>query len=329
MFLILDAPQHVTWLLARAGRVHVLAWLVFAACASRPVDDPVLQIAWRPVDSLNVNLPAAVRVYAGRSERMPLRAWYVRIVESDPAVETRVMVSDDETDRRESATSFARDSGACVVVNGGYFSMNQTPAHHAGLLKVDNEIWQPATRTVTRNSQSYEATRAAIGFTGDDSISIGWITTRNDTLYSWPQPPAHRPGRPAPPLAYEHARVWEMRDALGAGPVLVWDGRVRVAADEEVFFGSSIPEVHPRTAAGRTEDGSLLLLVVDGRQTQSRGVDLDELARMMRGLGAVQALNLDGGGSSTLVVNGVVVNRPVGGTAEREVMSALVTFCDR
>ncbi len=70
-------------------------------------------------------------------------------------------------------------------------------------------------------------------------------------------------------------------------------------------------------------------MVVDGRQTQSRGVDLDELARMMRGLGAVQALNLDGGGSSTLVVNGEVVNRPVGGTAEREVMSALVTFCNR
>jgi len=260
---------------------------------------------------------------------MPLRAWYVSIAESDPAVETRVMVSDDETDRRESATSFARDLGACVVVNGGYFTMDQIPARHAGLLKVDDEIWEPATQTVTRDSQSYEATRAAIGITADDGIGIGWITTRNDTLYSWPRPPAHLPGRPAPPLAYEHARVWEVRDALGAGPVLVWDRRVRVAADEEVFFGSSIPEVHPRTAAGRTEDGSLLLLVVDGRQTQSRGVDLDELAWMMLGLGAVQALNLDGGGSSTLVVNGTLINRPVGGTEEREVMSALVTFCDR
>jgi len=94
-----------------------------------------------------------------------------------------------------------------------------------------------------------------------------------------------------------------------------------------VFFGSSIPNTHPRTAAGQTGDGALMLLVVDGRQPESRGVNLQELAEIMRDLGAVQALNLDGGGSTALVVDGVLLNRPTGGTAEREVMSALVTTC--
>jgi exopolysaccharide biosynthesis protein len=109
--------------------------------------------------------------------------------------------------------------------------------------------------------------------------------------------------------------------------MLVADGRIRISIDEEVFFGSSIPNTHPRTAAGRTRDGLLILLVVDGRQPESRGVNLRELAEIMLDLGAVDALNLDGGGSATLVVNGTLLNRPTGGTSQREVMSALVTTC--
>jgi len=109
--------------------------------------------------------------------------------------------------------------------------------------------------------------------------------------------------------------------------MLLHNGSRRVTDDEEVFFGSAIPNVHPRTAAGRTADGRLLLLVVDGRQPVSRGVDLEQLAHIMEDLGAVDALNLDGGGSSALVVNGVLLNRPAGTSVEREVMSALVTFC--
>jgi len=108
---------------------------------------------------------------------------------------------------------------------------------------------------------------------------------------------------------------------------LVVDGRTHVTADEEVFFGTSIPEVHPRTAAARTVDGSLILMVVDGRQPSSRGVNLEELAALLRGVGALDAVNLDGGGSSTLVVNGSLVNRPVGVALQREVMSAIATFC--
>ena len=61
-------------------------------------------------------------------------------------------------------------------------------------------------------------------------------------------------------------------------------------------------ELHPRTAVGIDRDtGRILLLVVDGRSKLSRGYTLVELARMMRRLGAEDALNLDGGGSSTMV----------------------------
>lgn len=74
---------------------------------------------------------------------------------------------------------------------------------------------------------------------------------------------------------------------------------------------------HPRTAAGVTADGRYLLVVVDGRQALSRGASLAELTDIMKGLGAVEAMNLDGGGSSTLSVRGLVVNSPSDGAARR------------
>jgi exopolysaccharide biosynthesis protein len=98
----------------------------------------------------------------------------------------------------------------------------------------------------------------------------------------------------------------------------------RVTVDAEVFFGTKIPDLNPRTAAGVTSDGELIVVVVDGRQRESRGVSLSELAGIMLELGSVEAVNLDGGGSSTLVVDGVLVNRPLGSQSERQVMSALL-----
>jgi hypothetical protein len=87
------------------------------------------------------------------------------------------------------------------------------------------------------------------------------------------------------------------------------------------FFGR-----HSRTAVGVTGDGRLLLVVVDGRQPgYSRGMTLRELAELLRRLGAVQAMNLDGGGSSEMVVNGLTANRPSDGRV-RGIANALVVL---
>ncbi len=304
----------------------VAAALVFFACGTPPPPATSVPMEWQPVVSANSQLPPGVRAYSGVNDSLPLRAWYVRIDERDPGITTRVFMSDDQTDNRETVSSFARDLGACVAVNGGYFNMSATPARHGGLLLSNGVLLEPATRTVTRDSMQYEAVRAAIGFIGEE-VQIAWVTTSAGLVYSWPAPPNHQPGIPGDPLDSETATIWAVRDALSAGPSLIKGGRIRITSDEEVFFGSSIPDVHPRSAAGRTEDGALLVMVVDGRHELSRGVYLEELATMMIDLGVVEALNLDGGGSSALVVNGALLNRPGGGTTEREVMSALVTTC--
>jgi hypothetical protein len=104
---------------------------------------------------------------------------------------------------------------------------------------------------------------------------------------------------------------------VGGGPRVLRAGRVAVAARAEgfapvpSFFQSFVAGRQPRTLAGVRADGALLLVTVDGRAPGwSAGMTLPEAARLMGSLGARDALNLDGGGSSTMTVRGEVVNRP-------------------
>jgi len=123
--------------------------------------------------------------------------------------------------------------------------------------------------------------------------------------------------------------VWtEVTQAVGGGPWLVRGGQVAVDGIEQGFPESSfVQKSHPRTAAGVTASGELLLVTVDGRQGQSRGMTLPALAAYMRKIGAAQAINLDGGGSTAMVVRGLYVNSPSDGTP-RPVANALLIFAN-
>jgi hypothetical protein len=118
----------------------------------------------------------------------------------------------------------------------------------------------------------------------------------------------------------------------GGGPRLLTHGRVSVAARPEGFapleapgfFGSFVASRQPRTLAGVRADGRLLLVTVDGRRPGwSAGVTLPEAARVMRSLDARDALNLDGGGSSAMVVRGELVSRPSDRSGERAVSDGI------
>ncbi|MGW1026519.1 phosphodiester glycosidase family protein [Streptomyces sp. NPDC002577] len=117
---------------------------------------------------------------------------------------------------------------------------------------------------------------------------------------------------------------------IGAGPALVRDGRVWINAAANGYSDSALKSRHPRTVAGVKSDGTLLLVVMDGRWPgKSVGATFAEAARILVSLGAVDAVNLDGGGSSTVVVDGEVRNHPSGGHGsnageERKVSNAIV-----
>lgn len=120
---------------------------------------------------------------------------------------------------------------------------------------------------------------------------------------------------------------WHPAEAVGGRPVLVRDSSM--AHESDTATTSFARSRHPRTAVGIADDGRrLILVVVDGRQRQSDGMTLRELATLMLALGARDAINLDGGGSSTMVARDSsgrlrVMNAPSDPTGERPVGNAL------
>ena len=110
---------------------------------------------------------------------------------------------------------------------------------------------------------------------------------------------------------------------IGAGPCLLDKGRIHVTAIDEDFPADIRVGRAPRTAIGVTRNGNIILGIVDGRQYHSRGCTLTEWAEMLRDFGVYDAINLDGGGSSEMIVAGDILNTPSDGS-ERPIGCAAV-----
>ena len=137
---------------------------------------------------------------------------------------------------------------------------------------------------------------------GQYALSLSMLTPGEEMSFSWSM------GWPG------------VLDTIGGNPTLIEAGQIvgKNVYGSGAFFGR-----HPRTGVGTTPDGKVLLVAVDGRQPKySVGMTLGEFANLFGSLGADYALNLDGGGSTTMVVNGALKNRPSDG-AERAVSSAI------
>ena len=97
---------------------------------------------------------------------------------------------------------------------------------------------------------------------------------------------------------------------LAFGPALVENGEIAVGTNEEV--GQAMAS-NPRTAIGIIDENHYIIVVSDGRTSESKGLSLYQMAEVMKSYGAKTAYNLDGGGSSTLYFNGQVINKPTTG----------------
>lgn len=170
----------------------------------------------------------------------------------------------------ETTSVQAANAGAILAINGDYYG-----AQERGY--------------VLRNGVLYRASAQS----GTDALVIGAdgnfrIITEGETS--------------ADTLVREGA--WQV---LTFGPALIKDGQVTVSSSDEV--GRAMTS-NPRTAIGQISEGHYLLVVSDGRTKESTGLSLRQLAELMQSLGAQTAYNLDGGGSSTMVFQGRVVNNP-------------------
>jgi Phosphodiester glycosidase len=120
--------------------------------------------------------------------------------------------------------------------------------------------------------------------------------------------------------------IWSRaQDIVGGAGLLIRDGRDVEDWSVESFNKGFAEGRHPRTMIGTAQDGTIWLIAVDGRQPQhSVGMTLLELRNFAHSLGLVNALNLDGGGSTTMWVQGQVMNSPSDAAGPRKVSDALL-----
>jgi len=114
---------------------------------------------------------------------------------------------------------------------------------------------------------------------------------------------------------------WDITNGV---PQLIKNGKIDITWEQEQASKSFVETRHPRTAVAKLKDGKFLMLTADGRSEASAGVDLYDLAKYMLDFGAVDAMNLDGGGSTTMFLDGKVVNKPSDKEGERKIGDAIV-----
>ena len=153
---------------------------------------------------------------------------------------------------------------------------------------------------VVYEDNGYDASYHIAGFTRDNKFFMGNITLN------------------------EAINTYGIRDCVytahNTGPFLVMNGEALIneVPDSATYGGGK----NPRTAIGQRADGSVLLLVVDGRQADSLGATFKDLAYIMLEYGAVNACAMDGGTSSQMVYNGEILNHPYSPTGPRKCPTA-------
>lgn len=130
------------------------------------------------------------------------------------------------------------------------------------------------------------------------------------------------------PVETEQAALWKQATSvIGGGPQLIKNGRVEITNAAEKILPAFVNDGHPRTAIARLQSGKILLVTIDGRQPgESIGMSLTMLADLLLEFGAVEAINLDGGGSTTMVIRNKLVNKPSDATGERPVSDAILIY---
>ncbi len=290
------------------------------------------QLNWRRVDSGFGRLPSGLQIYKTTDSLngRPFVAYCIVANLKDRKLEFTTQVG--EGQRYTPSQFYEKEKQPLLVMNGTFFSFatnqNLNAVMRDGKLVAYN---QPAMQQKGTDS-FYYPTRSAFGITKHRGADVAWLFT--DTAQRWPYAFQERPilakgTNPDPSFAdlntLDQWRWWKMQTAIGGGPVLVKDGLVRVTNEAEQMFVNGEKDLHPRTAMGYTAKRQLIILVVQGRfPGVAEGVTLAEEAKILADLGCVEALNLDGGGSSCVLVNGKETIQPSDKTGQRSVPGVFI-----
>jgi hypothetical protein len=299
-----------------------------------PVITPLITLpaGWKYNSTLSANFPQGTMqaykfdsIWAGRSTKAVCLIYN----SANSAIEFKPVIS---TSAKTVSAFYAQEAGAYACINGGYFGGTQS----FSLVKYNNVVSSAnikiLNRTFNGTSTPYYPTRAAFGVSSTGAPSSNWvysIGSGNDNIYVYPTPSPNIEGQApqAEPSAIFPANgsAWNVTSAIGGSPMLIKNNAINISDAAELISINNTTS-RPRSAIGYTSNGMVVVLVVEGDNTAGGyvGMNLAELASMMQSLTCTNAINLDGGGSSMMVIGNQQVIRPGDAAGERPVVSAIV-----
>jgi exopolysaccharide biosynthesis protein len=289
------------------------------------------QLKWTNVDSLYQPLPSSVHVYFTNEpiDTAPFRAYYLIADLKDKKID---FTADTTLGRRFTPTQFhQKNDQPLVVVNCTFFSFATN--QNLNVVIKDGKLVAYNVHTIPGRGKDTLTYRkvfgSAIGISKKRKADIAWTFTDSSMSTA---AAIQEPLMPLRDSFVEHSldytllqsvnfKKWEVQTAVGGGPVLLQKGEMRITNNEELkFAGKAINDKHPRTAMGYTKDDKLIILVVQGRFPGiAEGATLGQEAQILKDLGCWEALNLDGGGSSCMLVNGKETIKPSDKEGQRAV----------
>lgn len=280
-----------------------------------PSGRPVPQ-GWTDVSTLYGNLPSYLRILKSPSELLGYKAvayvaeadmsqaqwdvWSVKIKENGG------ILTEATDDSFKTPSQVYADGSWPVVINGGYFYSEGGVNYTASLAVSGSEPLAYNIGYEYEGSNMRYPTRGVFRQSTDDVFDACWTyTIWNRTTYMYPSPSEDMTKQPSATFPAE-AEDFAAKIAIGGGPVLIDKGEVVNTYRQEMFSGIGPETAQPRTAIGITSDGFLYLFVCEGRQMSDgvSGYTTGEVAEILLDFGCVEAMNLDGGGSSCMLVNG-------------------------
>ena len=314
--------------------------LCLAGCLSLFVNICFGQLKWQNVDAQFGTLPASVHVYKTTDsiEGKPNVAYYVEADLQDKSLEFTV----DTTLQRRLKPSefFEKNSQPLLVVNATFFSFESNKNLNV-VIKKGKIVGYNINSVPGRGKDTFTYRHpfvSALGISKKRKPDVAWILTDSTkaSAYASQLPVASfKDSVKYPSFSYiknyatketstnsmAHFSKWKMETAIGGGPTLLQDGKVKITNNEELKFGGkAIGDKHPRTAMGYTQDGKLIVLVIQGRFAGiAEGATLTQEAEILKNIGCWEALNLDGGGSSCMLVNGKETITPCDKPGQRPV----------
>jgi hypothetical protein len=291
------------------------------------------QVRWTRVDSIFGTLPNTVKVFRTNDSLngRPFIAYYVEALLKDKKLDFTAQSGYGE--RFTPSVYYANEENPLLIVNGTFFSL-QTNQNLNLVIRKKELLSFNVTSLKGPGSDSsyyYYVTRSAIGITKKRKADVAWTFT--DSLMTWvyafeDSPVVAKGKNPVPRINQLNRFDWEkwrMVTAIGGGPTLIHDGKIWITNREEQMQVGGENDRHPRTAMGYTDDGKLIILVIEGRHPGiAEGANLKEEAALLLSLHCYEALNLDGGGSSCMLINGKETIKPSDKEGERPVPGVFI-----